>query len=115
FLTAVVAAGHGEYRLDGVARMRERPIEDLLAALRQLGVSAESEPGNGCPPVVIKSDGLAGGTARLRGDVSSQFLSGLLMAAPFARDEIEFVIDGPVVSQPYVEMTIQEMFWWGLK
>src|SRR5258707_983147 len=83
FLTAMVALGRGRYRLDGVPRMRERPIEDLLVALRQLGVNAFSERGNGCPPVVVESNGLNGGTVRIRGDISSQFLSGLLMAAPF--------------------------------
>ena len=85
FLTAMVCLGHGRYRLDGVPRMRERPIGDLLEALQQLGVRAVSERNNGCPPVCIEADGLAGGRVRIRGDVSSQFLSGLLLAAPFAR------------------------------
>src|SRR6202043_1619668 len=85
FLTAMVCLGHGRYRLDGVPRMRERPIEDLLAALRQLGAHARAERGNGCPPVVIEANGLPGGTVRVKGDVSSQFLSALLMAAPYAR------------------------------
>src|SRR5262249_18287937 len=58
FLTALVCLGHGRFRLDGVPRMRERPIEDLLSALRQLGVNASSEKGNGCPPVIIQADGL---------------------------------------------------------
>src|SRR5438552_12954683 len=81
FLTALVSLGHGRYRLDGVPRMRERPIEDLLAALRQLGVLAYSENNNGCPPVVVLALGLRGGNVRIKGDVSSQFLSALLMAA----------------------------------
>ena len=59
FLTALVALGNGRYRLDGVPRMRERPIADLLDALSQLGVKAVSENGNGCPPVVIEAAGLA--------------------------------------------------------
>ena len=81
FLTALVSLGHGRYRLDGVPRMRERPIEDLLDALRQLGVHARSEAGNGCPPVVVEADGLRGRPRHaFEGDVSSQFLSGLLMA-----------------------------------
>src|SRR5207245_9540229 len=75
FLTALVSLGHGRYRLDGVPRMRERPIEDLLAALRQLGVLAYSENNNGCPPVVVLALGLRGGNVRIKGDVSSQFLS----------------------------------------
>ena len=82
FLTALCALGRGPYRLDGIPRMRERPIEDLLSALRGLGVQARSEGGNGCPPVVIEAKGfLQGPGTTIRGDVSSQFLSALLMAA----------------------------------
>src|SRR5438309_8949739 len=83
FLTALVCLGHGRYRLDGVPRMRERPIEDLLLALRQLGVSARSEKGDNCPPVIVEANGLPGGVVRIKGDISSQFLSALLMASPF--------------------------------
>jgi 3-phosphoshikimate 1-carboxyvinyltransferase len=114
FLTAVVCLGHGRYRLDGVSRMRERPIGDLLEALQQLGVRAISEGNNARPPVCIEADGLAGGRVRIRGDVSSQFLSGLLLAAPFARGDVVIEIDGPLVSRPYVEMTLRMMDDWGL-
>jgi 3-phosphoshikimate 1-carboxyvinyltransferase len=114
FLCPLVSLGHGTYRLDGSARMRERPIEDLLSALRQLGVDAASENGNGCPPVVIRGRGLRGGRVRIRGDVSSQFLSGLLMAAPFAPGETIIDVDGPLVSQPYVRMTLEMMRSFGL-
>jgi 3-phosphoshikimate 1-carboxyvinyltransferase len=107
FLTAALAAGRGRYRLDGIPRMRERPVEDLLAALRQLGVRARSETGTGCPPVVVEADGLRGGTVTVRGDTSSQFLSGLLMAALFADGPITVRVDGPLVSEPYVGMTCQ--------
>jgi 3-phosphoshikimate 1-carboxyvinyltransferase len=115
FLTAMVSLGRGRYRLDGVPRMRERPLEDLLAALRQLGVNARSERGNGCPPVVIESDGLAGGHVSLKGDVSSQFLSALLLAAPLAREEITIEVQGELVSWPYVAMTLRMMGQWGLE
>jgi 3-phosphoshikimate 1-carboxyvinyltransferase len=114
FLTAMVCLGHGRFRLDGVPRMRERPIGDLLDALRQLGVRAASEGDNGCPPVYVEADGLAGGRVRIKGDVSSQFLSGLLLAAPFARDDVIIDIDGLLVSRPYVEMTLRMMEDWGL-
>jgi 3-phosphoshikimate 1-carboxyvinyltransferase len=114
FLTAVVCLGQGRYRLDGVPRMRERPIGDLLDALRQLGVRASSEAGNGCPPVVVESEGLPGGDVRLRGDVSSQFLSGLLLAAPFAQDEVRVEVEGVLVSEPYVAMTLAMLRDWGL-
>ena len=80
----MLTLGCGTYRLDGTPRMRERPIEDLLVALRQLGGDVVSELGTGCPPVVVRADGLRGGRAVVAGDISSQFLSGLLMAAPYA-------------------------------
>src|SRR5947209_4360911 len=70
FLTALVALGQGRYRLDGIARMRERPIADLLDALDQLGVRAASEPGNGCPPVVVEGGSWRGGRVKVKGDVS---------------------------------------------
>lgn len=115
FLTALVALGHGRYRLDGVPRMRERPIDDLLDALKQLGVNATSEHRNGCPPVVIDANGLPGGTVRIKGDTSSQFLSGLLMAAPFARNDVAIEVDGSLVSAPYVTMTVAMMRQFGLR
>ncbi|HEV8059910.1 MAG TPA: 3-phosphoshikimate 1-carboxyvinyltransferase, partial [Gemmataceae bacterium] len=83
FLTALVALGEGCYRLDGIARMRERPIQDLLTALAALGVRAQCDSPNGCPPVTLHANGMAGGSVVIRGDVSSQFLSGLLLAAPW--------------------------------
>jgi 3-phosphoshikimate 1-carboxyvinyltransferase len=115
FLTALVSLGHGRYRLDGVPRMRQRPIEDLLAALRQLGVRAACERHNGCPPVVVEADGLRGGHARIRVDLSSQFLSGLLLAAPFAQGDITLEVDGGLVSEPYVVMTVRMLRQWGLR
>jgi len=117
FLTAALALGNGLYRIDGVERMRQRPIRDLLGALRQLGVNALDELGTGCPPVLIKSQGLEGGTARLRGDASSQFLSALLMVAPLSRRGVEIAIEGPLASRPYVDLTLTMMEEWadGLK
>lgn len=114
FLTALVSLGKGRYRLDGVARMRERPIEDLLDALRQLGVNAYSERGNGYPPVIVETDGLAGGRVKIKGDVSSQFLSGLLMAAPMAKKEVTLELVGPLVSEPYIDMTLRMMNQFGV-
>jgi 3-phosphoshikimate 1-carboxyvinyltransferase len=115
FLTALVSLGHGRYRLDGVARMRERPIEDLLSALRKLGVQAHSERGDGFPPVLVETTGLRGGRVRIKGDLSSQFLSGLLMAAPLAREEVVIEVDGPMVSTPYVTMTVEMMKGFGVR
>ncbi|MBX7103738.1 MAG: 3-phosphoshikimate 1-carboxyvinyltransferase [Gemmataceae bacterium] len=114
FLTALVAAGRGRFRLDGSPRMRERPMGDLLAALRQLGVRAESESANDCPPIVVESHGLQGGDITIRGDTSSQYLSALLMVAPLAAGPVMITVDGPLVSRPYVDMTIAQMADHGL-
>jgi 3-phosphoshikimate 1-carboxyvinyltransferase len=109
FLTAMATLGHGSFRLDGVERMRNRPIGDLLSALNQLGANASSEKSKDCPPVVIHANGLPGGSAKVRGDISSQYLSGLLMTAPCARSNVELIIEGKLVSQPYVRMTLEVM------
>jgi 3-phosphoshikimate 1-carboxyvinyltransferase len=114
FLTAILALGDGKYRLDGVPRMRERPIQDLLDALTQLGVDARSESGNGCPPVVIMTTGLHGGHVRIRAGTSSQFLSGLLLAAPYADGDTTIEVEGAVVSEPYIRMTLAMLQQFGL-
>lgn len=115
FLTAMVSLGQGRYRLDGVARMRERPISDLLDSLAQLGVEAKSEIGNGCPPVVVDSTGWKANRVSIRGGVSSQFASGLLLASPFAANETIIEIEGELVSEPYVAMTVEMLRHWGLQ
>src|SRR5579871_2992095 len=115
FLTAMVSLGKGRYRLDGIPRMRERPIEDLLRALRQLGAQAQSENGNGCPPVLISANGLSGGHVRIKGDISSQFLSALLLTVPFAQNDTIIEVDGKLVSWPYVAMTVEMLQRWGLE
>ncbi len=105
FLTAAMALGRGRYVLDGVARMRERPIEPLLTALRQLGADIVSREGTGCPPVVATAAGLPGELCRVRGDLSSQFLSALLMVAPYAGGGATIEVEGELVSRPYVGIT----------
>ncbi len=114
FLTAMLTLGTGTYRLDGVPRMRERPIADLVDALRQLGANIDYEANEGCPPLVIHALGLEGGPVSIRGDISSQFLSGLMMAAPYAKSAVEIHVDGELVSQPYVVMTADVMTAFGV-
>jgi 3-phosphoshikimate 1-carboxyvinyltransferase len=109
FLTALCALGHGRYRLDGNARMRERPIAPLIDALRDWGVNVASELDTGCPPVVVEADGLPGATIEVAGNLSSQYLSALLMAAPCAADPVEIRLRGPLVSRPYIDMTLAVM------
>lgn len=115
FLAAMLAAGRGKYRLDGTKRMRERPIQDLLDAVNALGGHAVSLAGTGCPPLEIDASGLRGGQVRIRGDVSSQFLSGLLLAAPAAQSPLEVIVDGELVSKPYVDMTLEVMRRFGAR
>ena len=109
FLSAVCAIGRGTYRLDGTPRMRKRPIGDLLQALQSLGVDAMAESPGGCPPVVIRSQGLSGGRASVRGSTSSQFASGLAMVAPCTSQGMQIEFAGTLVSLPYLEMTRRVM------
>jgi 3-phosphoshikimate 1-carboxyvinyltransferase len=106
FLVSLVALGHGRFRIDGDARMRERPIGGLLAGLAAVGVRAESERGDGCPPVVVEADGIRGGFAKVAGATSSQFTSSLLLVAPYAASDMTIEITGPLVGAPFVDMTI---------
>ncbi|MEQ9366574.1 MAG: 3-phosphoshikimate 1-carboxyvinyltransferase [Leptospirales bacterium] len=113
-LTALLAAGAGDFVIDGNAQMRERPIRDLVDGLRELGVDVECEA-NGCPPVRLRAKGIAGGTVRMSGTVSSQYISAVLMASPFARNS-DLVIELPAepVSKPYIDLTIDMMADFGV-
>ena len=115
FLAARLAIEPDPRLLDGVARMRERPIEDLLAALRGLGMEAESVRGNGCPPIRVGGGRPRGGEVRLAGGRSSQFASALLMAAPRLEAGLSLVIEGELVSRPYVRLTAAVMRRFGVE
>jgi 3-phosphoshikimate 1-carboxyvinyltransferase len=109
FLAAVCGLGSGTYRLDGTARMRQRPIGDLLAALRHLGLDARAESVGDCPPVTIVSNGLRGGATTIAGGTSSQFASGLALVAPCTSLGMELSFAGTIVSLPYLAMTRRVM------
>ncbi|KAL3616544.1 hypothetical protein CASFOL_039934 [Castilleja foliolosa] len=113
---AVVAAGgNSSYVLDGVPRMRERPIGDLVTGLKQLGADVDCFLGTDCPPVrVVGKGGLPGGKVKLSGSVSSQYLTALLMAAPLALGDVEIEIIDKLISVPYVEMTLKLMERFGV-
>ncbi len=112
FLTALCSLGQGRFTLDGVDRMRQRPIGDLVAALNQLGGSVKCI--DGCPPVEIEARGLIGGSAKVAGGRSSQFLSALLMILPQMQKFTVLQVAGALVSQPYVSMTCQVMSQFGV-
>ncbi|RPH52134.1 MAG: 3-phosphoshikimate 1-carboxyvinyltransferase [Desulfobacteraceae bacterium] len=108
-LTGVAALGSGCYTLTGASRMSERPIGDLLDGLKSLGVDARSLNNNGCPPLVIKGGKIMGGRIGLKCGLSSQFLSSILLIAPYTEKGVEIkVVEGPV-SKPYIDMTIDIM------
>src|SRR5262249_37907640 len=111
----VPAAGRGSFPLSGVPRMPERPIGDLLVGLEQLGARIHCLERNGCPPLSIEASGIRGGTARLSGATSSQFLSALLMAAPLAAAPVVLEITDRLVSEPYVTMTLALMARFGAR
>ncbi len=117
FLTSVCVLGGGRYRLDGVKRMRERPIGDLVRALRRLGADIEFEqPESECPPLVVQGSGgrIPGDRTSVDGRISSQFLSSLLMALPGIGHRVAVDVTGTPVSQPYVQMTLAMMESFGV-
>ena len=105
FLLPMLALGHGRYRLDGDAQLRSRPLGPGIDALRQLGVQIVEEGEPGHLPVVVEANGLAGGSVSIDGETSSQFVSGLMLAAPCAKGDLAIDVTGRQVSRPYVEMT----------
>ncbi len=114
-LTAVLALCGGEYRIDGVPRMHERPIGDLVDALRQLGASIDYLGNAGFPPLAIHAGALRPRTeVSIRGNVSSQFLSGLLIALPLLGRSTRVRIEGELISRPYVEITLNAMHRFGV-
>ncbi|GAO36046.1 3-phosphoshikimate 1-carboxyvinyltransferase [Sulfuricella sp. T08] len=115
-LTAALALSHGEYRLSGVPRMHERPIGDLVDALRQLGADIVYLGNDGYPPLAVKPAAIqASGRVQVRGNVSSQFLTALLMAAPLARQEVTIEVIGELISKPYIEITLNLMRRFGVE
>jgi len=114
-LTAALALAGGKYELSGVARMHERPIGDLVDALRQLGANIAYQANEGFPPLQISPAQLAGDTVQVRGDVSSQFLTGLLMALPLTGQTVVVEVVGELISKPYIEITLAMMERFGVK
>ena len=109
FLTALLAITPGRHLLTGTRRMQERPIGRLVDALRQLGADISYAGSEGYPPLAITGSTLAGGTLRMAGNVSSQYVSALLMIAPLLSGGLRLELEGQVMSRPYIEMTLTMM------
>ncbi|HEY6599748.1 MAG TPA: 3-phosphoshikimate 1-carboxyvinyltransferase, partial [Pseudomonadales bacterium] len=114
-LTAALCLGRGTFRLLGSERMAQRPIADLVDALRAIGASINYLGGDGFPPLEIHGTGLRGGPVTMRGNVSSQFLTSLMLAAPLAQAPVVVTIDGEQVSKPYLDLTIDLMRRFGVR
>jgi 3-phosphoshikimate 1-carboxyvinyltransferase len=122
FLSAFLTLGYGEYILDGDARMSERPIGDLVEALRQIGANIKpvelltlNAQRHICPPIKIIASGLPGGKTKIAGNISSQFLSALLMVAPYTQTPVEIELTTELNSKPYVDMTLAVMKDFGIE
>ena len=119
FLTAMLTLGRGEFILDGETRMQQRPIGDLVNTLNELGAAVspvvEKAGREICPPLRISANGLSGGTGHISGLTSSQYLSGLLMVAPYTRQGVELIVQDGLNSKPYVDMTLNVMEDFGVQ
>ncbi len=113
-LCASLTLGRGEFTLTGEPRMTERPISHLVDALRNMGADITYLKNEGYPPLKISGTGLRGGQVSIKGNISSQFLTSLLMAAPYAETDLEIFIDGELVSKPYIHITIEAMKKFGV-
>jgi 3-phosphoshikimate 1-carboxyvinyltransferase len=107
--TALAALTNGSCVLTGNTSLQARPVADLLDGLQQLGIDARSVLGNGKPPIIIQGRGLRGGVVRIRGDVTSQYITGLLFACSRGKDHTRVELNTPLESRPYVEMTLEVM------
>lgn len=115
FCTALAALGRGgRYRLDGIARMRRRPIGALTDALQSLGAGIEFEDDAGFPPLSVHANGLRGGHVAFASPASSQYVSGLLMASPYASSDVLIEVQGDAPSVPFLDMTVRMMEQFGV-
>jgi 3-phosphoshikimate 1-carboxyvinyltransferase len=115
FLPTYISAGQGKVSLTGIQRMKERPIKDLVDGLKELGVKVSYKEKDGFPPFEIDANGLPGGDISIRGDKSSQYLTSILLSAPYAKEDVTVKIQGKLVSIPYVDITIKMMKDFGVE
>jgi len=115
FLTTFSTLAQGVTRLNGDKRMRERPIGDLLDCLKQMQVQAVSVEGNQCPPLKIHGGHVPGGKVRLAGDKSSQYLTSILLSAPYFTNDTTIHIQGDLTSKTYADITLDIMQAFGVR
>jgi 3-phosphoshikimate 1-carboxyvinyltransferase len=113
FITAVSALSEKKVTITGSQRICERPVDHLIDALAQVGIKSSAP--TGCPPVSIEGGKISGGEIRIKGNISSQFISGLLLVAPFAQEDLKIILTSELVSVKYVDMTIDLMEKFGVK
>jgi 3-phosphoshikimate 1-carboxyvinyltransferase len=113
-LCAASTLGEGHFRLAGEQRMTERPIRDLVDALRNMGASVNYETTEGYPPLFIDAHGLEGGKVSVHGNISSQYLTALLISGPYCRNPLHIVLDGVLISKPYIQLTLETMKRFGI-
>lgn len=113
-LTAAVALGKGKYVLTGTKRMQQRPMQDLIDGLNQMGVKSRTVKNNGCPPIEVEAIKIQGGKVNLNCSLSSQFLSALLLISPYAKNDTEIVVTHGPVSRPYIDITLDVMQKFGV-
>jgi 3-phosphoshikimate 1-carboxyvinyltransferase len=109
FLTSFLSIQNGTWHLTGSDRMQQRPITDLVNVLKQLGASISYENKEGYPPLLIKGTNIKGGSATINGNISSQYISSLLLVSPYFTDGLELILQSNLVSLPYITMTIEVM------
>ena len=114
-LCAMLCSGKGEFTLTGEPRMYERPIGDLVDCLRACGARIDYLGKEGYPPLRLHGHGLRGGRVSIKGNISSQFLTAMLMAAPFCDSDLEIVVEGELVSKPYILITLDVMAKFGVQ
>ena len=114
-LTAALTLGSGEFLLEGEERMTERPIRDLVDALKSLGADIEYRETEGYPPVFVRASGLEGGDVEVNGNISSQYLTALLICAPYCKAPLHIHVKGELISAPYIELTMDVMRAFGIE
>jgi 3-phosphoshikimate 1-carboxyvinyltransferase len=115
FLTSLASLGNGRFVITGEKRLCERPVKPLLDALGTLGVTINTEEGRGFPPITIDARGMEGGTVVFENVESSQYISSLLISAPYAAGDVAIELWGRTVSGPYIDMTLEAMRHFGVE